>query len=134
MQNKKKVPRQRRGIAVVELAACLPIFILLLFGSIDACNMVFVKQAMTASAYEAAREAIEPDGTTAAATLLAHNVLDARGITGYGVVFDPPVAENTSPGTVIRVTVTAPADINSPVSAAFRRTTNLQARVVMVKQ
>lgn len=134
MPNKKIMSRPRHGAAVVELSVCIPIFILLLFGSIDACNMIFLKQAMTASAYEAAREGIKPDGTSAAATLLAQNVLDSRNITGYTVTLDPFFVEGANPGSVIRVTVSAPAHTNSPVSAAFRQTANLEAEVVMVKQ
>ena len=134
MQTKQTDARPRRAAAVVELAVCLPIFMLLLLGSIDACNMVFLKQTMTASAYEAARDGIQPDGTTAAATLLAHNVLDARNITGYTVTTTPPLVETADPGDTVRVTVSAPAAANSPVPVAFRRTANITAEVVMVKQ
>ncbi len=124
----------RRGVAVVELVACLPIFLLLLMCSIDACNMIFLKQAMTASAYEAAREAVQRKGTASAARLLAENVLDARDIEGYSVVFTPLNVENAAPGATIRVTVSAPAATNSPVPVAFRRTTDIVSEVAMIKE
>ncbi len=134
MLNRKPHHRSRGGVAVVELLACLPIFMLLLMCSIDACNMIFLKQAMTASAYEAAREAVQRDGSTSVAKQLAESVLDAREIQGYSVTFAPATVETALPGDTIRVTVTAAAATNSPVPTAFRRASELVAEVAMIKE
>ena len=126
--------RTKKGAAVLELVACLPLFVLVLMLSIDACNMIFLKQALTASAYEAAREAIKPEGTTATARLLAEGVLDARSITGYTVTFSPDPVEGARPGENVRAIVSAPAANNSPVAASFRSSANIGAEIVMSKQ
>ena len=43
--------QSRRAAAVVELAVCLPLLFTIFFGSIEACNVIFLKQAVTAAAY-----------------------------------------------------------------------------------
>lgn len=130
----KKTVRPYRGTAVVELATCLPIFFLLLFGSIEACNMVFLKQVLTASAYEAAREAIEPEATTIGAKQRAHDVLTSRSISAYAVTLSPSNIEDLNPGETIRVSVSASADANSTVPTPFRHATDIRAEIVMSKQ
>jgi Flp pilus assembly protein TadG len=52
--------RQRNGAAVVELAAVLPVFVLLLMGTIETCNMIFLQQSLKIAAYEGARITIVP--------------------------------------------------------------------------
>ena len=66
---------KRAGIAVVEFAVCLPILVLVVFGSIEACNAIYLKQAATASAYEAVRVATGTGGTLAAGQLRGDEIL-----------------------------------------------------------
>lgn len=49
----------------MELALCLPLLTLLVLGSIELRNFIFLKQSMTAAAYEASREAVRPTATDA---------------------------------------------------------------------
>ena len=44
---------------------CLPIIVLLVIGTIEACSMVFLKQSLAIAAYEGARTAIIPGATKA---------------------------------------------------------------------
>lgn len=49
-------PRRRRaGAAIVEMAAVLIVFVLFLFGYIEYCRYIFVRQVMENAAREAAR-------------------------------------------------------------------------------
>ena len=59
----------RRGIAAVELAVCLPVIVLLVFGSIEASSFIFLKQSLNVSAYEGIREAIRVGSNNAAAVI-----------------------------------------------------------------
>ncbi len=49
------VKRKRNGTATVELAVCLPLIVIIAFGSIEATNMIFLEQRLTAAAYEGAQ-------------------------------------------------------------------------------
>ncbi len=44
--------RQRSGSVVVEVAVCLPLIVLLVFASVEACTMIYLKQSLTVSACE----------------------------------------------------------------------------------
>ena len=67
-RQRRTAQRNRRGIAAVELALCLPILIALALGAIETCNVMYVQARMYSAAYEAARYATRP---TTAATLAA---------------------------------------------------------------
>ncbi len=38
--------RRRRGVAATEFAVCLPIIVLLVLGTIEACSLIFLKQTL----------------------------------------------------------------------------------------
>ncbi|MCA8998185.1 MAG: pilus assembly protein [Planctomycetaceae bacterium] len=105
--------RERLGGATVEFALCLPLMIMLVFGSMEASNALFLRQGLSIAAYEAAQVATQSGMAAAAAEARAQEVLDARNIAGYAVTISPQVTATTSPGTTVTVTVTAPIDANS---------------------
>ncbi|HEY6562898.1 MAG TPA: TadE family protein, partial [Pirellulaceae bacterium] len=64
-----------RGAAVVEFAVCLPVLMLLVTGAIELTNVIHIKQSLTATAYEAARQAVRPDATLSSTQAIADRVL-----------------------------------------------------------
>ena len=51
--NHAVAPRvNRRAVATVELAVCLPVLALLVLGSIEAASFIFLKQTLQVAAYE----------------------------------------------------------------------------------
>ena len=62
--------RKARGVAAAELAVCLPIVVLMVIATIEACSAVFLKQSLTVAAYEGVRTALE-EGATAKRARLA---------------------------------------------------------------
>jgi len=104
------LPRKRRGAAVVEMAVCLPVVVLVVFASLEGANMLFVRQATVQAAYEAAKFGSRRDGTRVHAERLATEVLSARRINNPTITFvtgDP--ARNRS-GTDITVRVSVNSD------------------------
>lgn len=125
--------RRRRGAAVVETAVVLPALVILVFAAIEASNAIFLRQTLTVAAHEAASISTRRGGTGAVARLRAEEILQSRAVTGYEISFDPATPETTESGTVITVTITAPAD--SVVLGPLRlyEGKSLQGRVLMVR-
>jgi len=131
---RRQWPANRRGSALVEFAVCAPIMILFVFGAIEITNMIFLKQALTSSAYEAARVAIQGQRGAADARRRAEEVLVGRGVDDSTVVFDPVEPRDAERGTPIRVTVSASAAENSVGPQRFSNAMTLSASVNMVKE
>lgn len=125
---------RRRGVAAVEFAVCLPMLVLLVFGSIEASSIIFLKQTLNVSAYEATREAIRDGRNNADARLRAENILNARNINGFAISFPRGESADADRGDEVVVTVTAPTAPNSPLLGQFISDRVLTSRVVMVKQ
>src|SRR5688500_18823920 len=70
----------RRAAAVAELAICLPLFVMLVLASIEACSMMFLDHGLTIASYEGVRVAINFDGNTAEAKARANEIINARSI------------------------------------------------------
>jgi Flp pilus assembly protein TadG len=106
-------PGNRRGVAVVELAVCLPVLLILVVGAIEGSNFIFLKQAVTVAAYESAQVATRANGKQADAETRANQILAARSIDQSIVVFSPTNPEKAARGDLITVSVTAPVSANS---------------------
>jgi len=72
--------RDRAGSAVVELAVCLPLLFTLIFGSIEACKYIHLKNALSAAAHQGALAANQQGATEADVTSKIQDLLDARDI------------------------------------------------------
>ena len=131
--NHTRRARDRSGIAIIELAVCLPAIVLLVLGSIEACTMVFVKQSLHISAYEGVRSAIKSDGNAADAVARANRILDERGVKNASVEVTPRVPENADLGTAVTVRITAPAIDNSVLRLKFF-SGDLESEVTMSKE
>jgi Flp pilus assembly protein TadG len=104
---------------------------LIVFGSIEAANGIYLKQVATQAAYEAARVVTTPGGTQQDAWAVAHEVLDARKIRDASVTFSPQVTSSTPAGTAVSVRVEAPLDQNALAPAWFFRGAEFSATVRM---
>ncbi len=69
--------RARKGTVTVEFALVAPLLFMLFLGSIEITRLNFIRQTASNAAYEAARKAIVPGGTSADATAAATNLLNA---------------------------------------------------------
>lgn len=128
---------RRRGMATVELAVCLPVLVVIVLGSIEATNALFLKQRLTASAYEGARKASTPNKTSTDAWNAANDILTQFGVAGGSITVNPSaLGTATVAGTQVTVTVTAPLSSNS-VTKAFivgKAVSTVTAQVVMDHQ
>ncbi|MEM7313267.1 MAG: TadE/TadG family type IV pilus assembly protein [Planctomycetota bacterium] len=125
--------RNRRGLAVVELAVCLPILMLLVFGTLEACSMIHLKQSLSLAAYEGARLALVPGATSADAQSQTEQILTDRRVTDFSVTVSPDVGGSPE-GTIIQVTAEANCSGNSIVGDWFYDGKSLKTTVQMMKE
>lgn len=124
--------RRRRGVAATEFAVCLPIIVLLVLGTIEACSMIFLKQTLAIAAYEGVRTAIIPGKTKADVEAACNQILKERGVDGGTVTVTPTNFDALDPGQYVDVTVSAPCNANSIVRNKFYKGKTLTANASMM--
>lgn len=100
----------RRASAVVELAICLPVVMMLIWGTIELSNSIFLKQTLTSAAHEGAlvgtgNAALESEIQTRIATVLDQRLDVPYTVsieTGAGVSYD-----NLPHGQLFTIIITA---------------------------
>src|SRR4051812_11308365 len=80
---------RRCGATLVEFAICLPVLLVMVFGSIELCRLNMLRHGATQAAYEAARRGIVPGATTTQVRTVASDLLDALLVSGYTVDVNP---------------------------------------------
>jgi Flp pilus assembly protein TadG len=97
---RKRRWRSQAGVAAVEFALILPIFLILLLGMMEYGYLYFVHLNMTNAAREGARVGVTQDsgGVVSGATLAAQRYLTAAGVQA---TINPP----TFDGTTLTVTI-----------------------------
>ncbi len=123
-----------RGTAVVELAITLPVFVLILFGTIETTTMIFLQQSLEICAYQAARVAMIPSSTTAKVNTACTAVLTDRKVRSATISVTPSDYETQPYGTLVRVRITAPCNSNSPFSPWFYGGHTLTGEVTLMKE
>lgn len=123
--------RRRKGAATVETALCLPLMVILTCGSVEACSMIFLQQALAAASYEGVRTGTRK--TTAEATASASTVLTARNVRSPTVTCSPADFTTATPGTRLTVSVAAPCSSNGILPAWFYAGRQVSASATMVR-
>ena len=102
--------KKKRGAAVVELAICLPVLVLVTIATIEACQMYHVQQSLKITAYEGARIGTTPQAEVTNVRFQCETLLDSQGVKGYTIDMtpDPTALEEGD-----FFTVTVECDFNS---------------------
>jgi Flp pilus assembly protein TadG len=124
--------QQRRGVATAELAVCLPIVVLLVVATIEACSAIFLKQSLTVSAYEGVRTALEENATATSVTDTCNRILSDRRVQNANVTVRPSNIAALEPGDFVDITVSAPVAANSVMPTTFYRGRTLSATASMM--
>ncbi len=119
----------------MELAVCLPILVTVVFGSIQACNLIYLKQAVTTAAYEGTLELAKTSATTSSVMARAQQILVARGVKGGEIKLIPVGQEiNTmSPGDKVTIQITAPTGSNLILNGFFAVANDVTAELVATR-
>lgn len=133
MFRKRRTTNRNRGTATVELAVCLPVLVVLVFGALECTTMIFVKQSLHIVAYEAARVAAKGDNGNAETRARADFVIAERDLRNAEVEFSPANVANVSAGEPVEVTVRVPTAANALLPLRFFGG-ELEASAVMFKE
>jgi Flp pilus assembly protein TadG len=141
--------QKRSGAAAVELAVSLPVLVLLLFGTIESCTMIFLQQSLEIAAYEGARVAILPKVSETDIRATVDQILATRRVRDANVTInllqysdsggswenvDFPNHQDAPYGTFIRVDVSAPCRSNAVFNLQFFGERQLTGSVAFMKE
>ena len=131
---KRRKSNRHSGLAATEMAVCLPVVVLVVVASIEACSLIFLQQAIQTTAYETARFAVAPLSTSANAVARGTQVLTDRNVSGGTIAINPALVENVDRGTLVVSTVEAPLSANRLLPEFFYGDQTMTATVTMMRE
>lgn len=105
-------------MAVSELAICIPVLVIIVFGSIQMCNVIYLKHAMVTAAYEGSLEMAKSITNNDAVETRVRQVLEARRISSATIEILPAGTDvaATSHGQTLSINITAQTPSNLSVT------------------
>lgn len=107
------------GAAVIELAVCLPLLVLIAMATVEACSMIYLKQSLKVAAYEGARVGVVDSATAGNVTAQCDLILTGRDVQQFTITLNPADPAAVPPGDFFRVTCSAPCVPNSLIGGWF---------------
>ena len=132
-RNFRNRSNRRLGTAMVELAVCLPVLVIILIGTVEACRLIQIEQDLSVIAYEGARVGTIPGMSSETAIAQCELMLADRGIVGHAITVEPD-AGTLQPGQLLTVTVTVDCDPNSLFGTSLYGGRTIDQSVVMRAQ
>lgn len=111
--------RPRRAAAIIELAVCLPLLVVLTLATTEACAMIYLKQTLTIAAFEGARVGLLPGSAAPNVEAQSQLVLNDHNVTGCSISMLPTDPATLTSGDYFRVTVQAQCAPNSLMGGWF---------------
>ena len=106
--------------------------IVLVFGGLQACDLVYLKHALTSAAYEGTLELVRPDSSVDRVETRVEQVLDLREVNNYTIEIRPTGVDlsQTPAGTPITIAITADVSSNLILSGFFATSNTVQTELV----
>ena len=130
----RRPAQKRRGVAAVEFAACIPLFVLLTIGAIQTTDAIYLRNSLRVVAYETVRSSVDVGSTNTEALARANEIITARNVQDATVTFSPSDISTATPGQPITVTVSAPANSNTIMPNWFYDGKTITAKLVMSRE
>ena len=133
MNRTRRSAQRCAGTAVVELALCLPVLVLVLVATLDACTMFHVQQSMKIAAYEGTRVGIVPGAEAVNVQFQCETLLDTQGVNGYTITMTPADLSTLSQGDFFSVQIDADFDQNALAGGLYNGKTLTKSVTLRVK-
>ncbi len=125
---------RRSGIATVELAFVLPVMLILVLGTIEVCQRIFLRQSSLLVAYEGARLAARSITSTDDVKSRCYSMLEQRRVVGGNVEVIPENLLALAPGQQFQIRVTVPWASNSPTRFVLKDQGHVTVDVFMLRE
>ena len=116
------------------MAVTLPVLLTIVFGTIETCSMIYLRQTLHIAAYEATRVSLVPKTTAAQVEYAANQILTNRKVKGATITITPSDFSKGAISTQIKVTISATAGNNLAVPSLFFRGKTLTGSCTMMKE
>ena len=124
----------RSGLASVELAFVLPVLLILVLGTIEVCQRIFLRQSAVIVAYEGARMAVRSTSSNSDVSDRCQAMLLQRRVTGAVVTVTPADLLSQPPGTQVNVQVVVPWAANSPTRFVLQDQGTISVDAFMLRE
>ena len=124
----------RSGLASVELAFVLPVMLILVLGTIEVCQRIFLRQSAVIVAYEGARVAVRSTSSNAEVVAACQVLLLQRNVNGAVVTVTPADLLTQVTGTQIQVRVQVPWASNSPTRFVLQDQGTISVDAFMLRE
>ena len=108
---------------------------LIVFGSIQACNMIYLKHGLVTAAYEGTLELAKRNATNSSVIARTQQVLDARGVVSSSITLLPSGVNvsTATPGDAVTIQVSAQVSPNMSLTGFLPMPTTLTGRIVATR-
>lgn len=127
-------PGGRLGAEIVELAFALPVMSVIVFGTLETCELMFLKQSLSVASYEAGRVAARPGSTTAEVETRFQQIMTSRRVNNATITVTPGDVSSVAVGQPIRVDVRAPITGNNSTNLVLTGVPDAIETAVFVKE
>ncbi len=126
--------RGRHAIATVELALVLPVMMIIVFGTLELCQRLMIRQTAAVAAYETARLAARRTTTVAQAKARGEQIMVDRRINGGIIDITPNQLALLATGSEVQVTVRIPVSGNTTVNYLLPTTGEVRIVTTMLRE
>jgi hypothetical protein len=112
----------------------MPVIVLIVLATMEACAMMFLQQSLSVAAYEGARVALSPGAQASEVHAQCRQILDDREVSAATIAVMPADIAEAAEGTWVTVQATAPFAQNSLVGGWLFARRSLTATVQMMKE
>ncbi len=134
---RSRAAKRRKAAATVEFAICLPVLITLTLGTMDLCNVIFLRETATLAAYEGARRGVGRGRTNEDVTARIVDFLNDRNIqfdTAQVVTFSSPNFTDAPTLENVTTTVSLPYAGNTIIPTQLFGDLTVRASVTLRKE
>ncbi|MEN0109677.1 MAG: TadE family protein [Planctomycetota bacterium] len=124
----------RLGVEIVELAFALPVMTVIVFGTLELCELLFTRQSLAVAAYEAGRVAARPGANAAAVQTRFDQIVTARRLQNAQMVMTPANLDAIATGERIRIEASAPVGVNTSTSFVLVNAPDAVETVMFVRE
>lgn len=124
----------RRGVEIVELAFALPVMTVIIFGTLELSEVLYLKQSLALASYEAGRLAARPGADVASVESRFQSIMTARRVDNAVITVTPGDIASAAVGDTIRIDVSAPLEGNNATNLVLSSVPDITEVVVILRE